>query len=497
MVVLLVVGISFVQGYTNIPFERLWELTPQSSIATGPTYSTIGGGDSTSDIKTQRFFTTDPNPYDLSEIACNIGTVIYKDFTANGPVSNRYVTRNFPYGNGHYYLIGTGVFLYNNTQYSAASYGSDPIHGYVTGTNTTVDDSVFGNAGPDYAACHICREPEQTGTLLAASVPKVAGIKNLDEACINMQLKDRVFQTKNFCTQSFNIGTNSYTFGNCDANDVDAIIRNPSYYGINPDPNNVLINVTSPIPSEPWPWDEYGDCSKAVSLCKNSPDYVRWKTAYNVSGFNQPWKVSDNEWAGTTGDNPLFDGYKYIYSVWWTHLQDTGFPFYTRDLYYIIFNMLPDENKVPTFSSFDVLNRTTDPVVGQRYNSIGRYYKEARTCSIFNVNLAGTEPISVLRERISQAFGRGINYVKCLTCDNPSADEPFDMHKFDIMRLPSANACMIIYENVILWTNATLPNGYNDNLPAGNYRVIVRDWYNSDLTNGCYMDNTVIIYKTS
>lgn len=487
MVILLYVSLGFLNNYTNIPFENLWELTPQSGTVTEVHAGNVGGVN-VGDITTKRFFTTGI-PFDLSEVACDIGTAIYKDFLANGYADTRPVSQVKKYGSGHYYLIDDGVFLYNNTMYSAASYGSDPVHGYVTGTDTHVADSKF-NVDSDHAACRICRYPEMPGDL--AGAVKVAGIKDLDETCINMQLKGRQLSGGGyFCDgSSFHIGTNGpYDFGNAWGYHVDEWIRSNV---VSPDPNNVLINVTRP--STGYSWDQLGDYSKTGAFCTDSNDYIDWEATGNY--WNQPWKVSDfpsedYSGPGNAQNNALVNGYLYIYQVWWTHLE--AFPGWNNK-YYIIFTMLPDENRSPSFTSFDILNSTANPVVGERSSRIGWYVREARTSSFFNVSLTGgqTESIEDLRERIAKAFMVDISKVTCTSCSNTPAGEPKDnIHSV-------GSDCLS--GGVILWTNATItPQNYDGRLPSGNYRVVVRDWsiWNDDDNHNCYEDKSVSIYKLS
>jgi len=473
MVVLLVVGIGFVQNYTNIPFEKLWDLTPQSGIATEPGYVS-GGGGSASDTMAKRFFTTAPKPYDLSEIACDIGTDIYNDFSVNGNKNSRSGI-NIDFGNGeHLYEVGKGTFIYNNTQYpdgqGIGQYGHSFPNNYVTGTDTRrpADSVVFGNAGPQYAACHICREPEQQGDLKLGFATKVGGIKDLDEICINMQLRDRKAYTKDFCRDTFYISGTGYKFGNCVGWELGG--------SGGEDYNNELINTALSNPNN-WQTFDSSNCAELTpSFCNNNNDYIRWIATVNA--YAVPWEITENYCATTLCDESnvkLVDGYKYIYYVWWDTAR-------SPIKYTIEFTAIPNENTIPTFTNFDTIGNYFS---NWRANDAGRLDKEPRTLAIFNVNLANPLAITTLRDKIGSLDARGRNAVTCSSCNSPPDSEP---KYFKTWTDADCSATKIT-----LWTNATVPGGNNGDLPSGNYRVIIRSWKVDG--NPCIYDRSAILYK--
>lgn len=513
MVVLLVIGVGFVQNYTNIPFEKLWELTPQSGIATEPGFGGGFHGGTAKNIKTEKFFTTGLPYSDLSEIACSIGTYIFKDFKQYG-----YMARpgdflyGFPITNSNTkkaIFINAGSFLYRNTQYPAATYGS--TGGVTTGTDTKQNDNVFAAASQDYKGCHICREPELIGTLLAASVPLVGGIKDLDEMCINAQLRDRNISSSYFCGGSpyiqyvngrnpprdgtFNIpGGGDVQFGNCIMGKTTT------------DNNNNLIQAGATGKK----WSDFSNgyvsglgivwnCgNEQIDFCDNSQDRIAWMAEKNKTVNN--WEAIED--GNLFNDNKLVDGRSYIYGVYWSPDDKQ---------YAIVFVLIPDENNIPIdpdgFYQIDEDHGNYFGGDNFRSNILGNRYIEARTSAIFNVTLTSNLSIISLRGIIANNDNLGDNIEKVdfsLTEPNVQSISQ-DWNHCDVQTSYFTSFVKSEFKSskIKLWTDATSDS--NGQLDVGTYRVVIRNWMGLYKFPGtyvgkeCYRDyeRSVSIYKIS
>ncbi len=84
MLVVIGVGLSMMRGKAEIPFEELWEKTPEEGVTTQPGIIPPTESFTTKMIWADRPLSAGDPTYDLSEIACQITQDIYNDFTPDG-----------------------------------------------------------------------------------------------------------------------------------------------------------------------------------------------------------------------------------------------------------------------------------------------------------------------------------------------------------------------------------------------------------------------------
>jgi hypothetical protein len=502
MVVLLVIGIGFVQNYTSIPFEKLWELTPQSGIATEPGYEGGGGGTSVSDNLAKHFFTTGSSN-DLSEIACFIGTDIYNDYSNNGEQGGRsglFVT-NIPFDRGN--LINSASFFYKDN------------------TNTSVNDAIFGATGAKYQGCHICRQCCAEGTGCTASQaestcgpssgPWPKGIQVLDELCINMQMRDRTVPASSgsyFCHGQTNdvsipYGASGYCSPSpCNGQFLTLSTSSNAQMGN----NNAGAQRAQNQGLAGWYSHSNGGDSDPLDYCDNGKDNIRWSAdVYDSS--NDHWKDSSgNPYKWLVKDdsnidknaNVLSNGWKYTYGVWWG----------SDGKYWLTFNLFPDEN-APYSSSQPIATDFSDlwtkifwskgwPGSFFRVNALGYKYWELRSSAIYYVQpTASTNLYQTVVTEIEKAAGSNQNNVVCGTCKSddclpllPKFLQSKDCN-FDLGGMP-----------IYMYTNFTDSNGnhwtdcQHDLLSGYRYKVIVKNWMSTDSSGCTYAyDRTVTILQ--
>jgi hypothetical protein len=455
MVVLLVVGIGFVQNYTNIPFEKLWELTPQSSIATEPGFVSGDTGKLGGISTTPHIFTSENN-WDLSEIACHIGKVIYEDYSMHGDggprtgIDNGKFDHGQPFGAQKGYLVGSGKFFYTGTA-----------------SKNDADETAMHSYDP---ACHLCTNspPPPNGF----PPPGAVGITNLDETCINLQFRDRTFGAQAFCSGSFASNKGGYN-GKFGDNDCGAD-RNPGQVG----------------------WT--GLCN---DFCDNGLNKVTWVADHDQDSTD--WNITD--WGIPEGDNSeiLTPSRYYIYGVVWS----------ANSKYY---NVLFAE--IPNFSAADTpetdWNTMLDPYFQYlppgtdqfRRGILGQVYPETRI--VADYILTPTQPITSIYSQIMIGDGtihglaniafNGLTQAQALakivfrTCS--AADKSNPTECIPAWTSTEGDKCWTVggstfgllkqnNEGIIVVVDAKDGSGQqiaspNQDLPIGySYRIIVQQWY--------------------
>jgi hypothetical protein len=329
MVVLLVVGIGFVQNYTNIPFEKLWELTPQSGIATEPTPD-IGGGYGDGDLLHDAHIFTSGSTYDLSEIACLIGKAIYSDYIKYGDKGSRsndalnggfdYIN-SLPASDANEYLIDAAFFNYSST--------------------TQFKDNEIMSFDPK---CHICRHQPYPVP------PPALLITDLDEACINLQLRDRNVSSNKFCFDPFATQYEEGRFGN--SNCFDSCPPNPA--------------GSSPT------WCDFCD-DNSIKFCPGpgGEDKIFWGAEKDTD--NAQWNITDKNFKEYTGDL-LTNNRQYMYAVFWNQKNAR---------YDVIFPMVPTTTTLPAGTEWNYIWQVLADKYNYRRNGLGIHYWQVRTMADF------------------------------------------------------------------------------------------------------------------
>ncbi|NIO45144.1 MAG: hypothetical protein GTN36_06375, partial [Candidatus Aenigmarchaeota archaeon] len=440
---------------------------PESGRPTEPEWGQGGTASfSALDFTAERIFTSAPGSYDLSEIACLISVDIYNDFKLNGESGARTSSvcglKGIPwnYWSTGYEgcLIGQGAFSYS------------------TSTNPANEGDFAAHANTLYHDCHICKEDP-------APVAGGAGINDLDETCINLNLRDRMVGSDYFChgAGGWGSGTNAgfldgtgkiSEFGNCvDGDDTQFNNNIGDWRGYSDGYQDIF---------------GYQDCGNEggatdgtadPDFCDNNHDMITWTG--NQETWLGDWKVKDTA-TGTTNSKPLTDGRKYFYGIFWIKADKR---------YDVVFVLIPNENAFNAdFREIweDLLDKDDK---FYRVNPLGNEIWQARTVANYRVNLVtDTSIVQTIMDLISKEAEISMENIECRPCGdgNPATDDwedcrpdawtverqcemsPHDEHFLKMPIKIKTNA-----------TNAVALGTCGVKIQGGKtYRVIVNNWWN-------------------
>lgn len=427
MLILLGASVGLIYGKTDIPFEKIWESPLETGIATEEKYTDESKKNlGTEGTELKNIFTTPGTELDISEIACYIARDIYNDYSNfgdEGPrVGMNYYKKGLPFTTGSAYLVGIGSFNYK-----------------LTASNKDTDEATLKAFD---SACWLCREP------VATTVS--TGITNLDEVCIDLQLRDRKVISVGFCNESFGTPYGDGTFSNNDC--------------------GAQLNTLA--------WRAHCDKLGTDEFCTaNGVDKIYW----SADPDDDSYAYNDTESDDTIeyDSNKLSDSRRYMYAVLWI-------PEGKR--YDVVFTVLPI--MASTSLDWDYIWKTLGQFQDNfRRNVLGNDYWEARV--IADYILTPANPINIhngLVKNIELAFvGEGrVDFKSCETFNecfpgwvstkNARCVEDFyagDVYD-DVQYMP-----------IRLLINATDADGnkitdadINKDIPAGTYRVVIKEWYN-------------------
>lgn len=446
MLLLLGASIGFVQGKTDIPFENLWKLNPETG--------TVGEGKyvnddqkniiDTSDIELDHIFSSGTY-LDVSEIACYIARNIYDDYHILGDGGSRADSSTFYWAKGlpknSEYLVGIGRFNYLQGPNS----NSDPDE-----TNITSFDS----------ACHLCRDPP--------SPPLSSGgtaITHLDEVCISLQLRDRkVAGTIDFCNEPFGASDGDGLFGD---NDCGATFNSAAWQS--------HCGKTNNFPNE---------------FCSNTgQDKIRWSAC--TDDDTTAWNVTEKDCGGHNSDK-LSNNRKYMYGVLW-NIEDKK--------YDVVFAIVPVNSFVAGMSWDYIWEQYKHD--NYRRNILGNEYFSARV--VADYNFTPTSPVNirnVLIQNIEIAQKGKVIFTPC-SSEQECFPRWISTEHCTIYVLGAGPYTDIRNLPIILLINATkadgtkfgsLPDDKNRDLLTGRtYRVVIQEWFNQNaqaaafnFMNTCY-----------
>jgi len=478
-IILVMIGLNFVHGFADIDFERLLQWRPQTGTPTEPGWGEGVTSYSVEDIKAERIFTKEPNAYDLSEIACHIATDIYNDYKKFG--DNGIRTGRCVYGlpfstymhdlepGNDVYKYGTGCLV------SAKSF----LYKQQTLPFDSYEVEFAKNGYPD---CHLCRNKTATPPL---------EIKNLDQTCINMNLKDRVVDNTDFCKGGFYSESGSAQFGNC----VDNQGGDDSVFG-----NNYVTSWKDASNGKFVLVGGLQNCENDVDdFCDNDEEKLGWSANTREGTWKyESWRVKDT--AFKRNDDILYGDSSsktpYVYGLFWIP---------EAQIYDIVFVVVPDKDARITNDFNEIWNK--DLKKGEdfyRTNALGNYYLEARTVANFIVTLSTDVNIyqDIMQNIATEAYGSSdkidkVHFQSCFGLDTcfPKVSAKSKAQCSILSGYQHYYAKdMFLEEDIYMYTNATdvddnLITNPNENLLAGKkYRVIVRNWwgrYRKCMLAGC------------
>ncbi len=476
LVLLLILTVGYVYGKTDIPFEKLWEQGPESGVLTNP--SPVTGGSITYEgINPAPHIFTTGNNWDLSEIACSIGKAIYIDYSKHGDSGPRTAIDNGLYDKGYIFGSQTGYLIDSGKFYYTAK---------ADASNT--NECLMQTSDP---ACHLCRQspsascsPTPTsascGSPPACCVsPGSVGIDNLDETCINLQLRDRKIGVGSFCNVNFrSTDGNDGFFGNndCGAN------RNVGQPGWN------------------------GRCS---SFCDGA-DKIIWSADHDQDSTD--WNVTDNGISEEANSESLQDKREYIYGVVWS-------TYYKN--YDVLFAMVPNfsatDTPVTNWFIIDDYFGYNSPTEMYRKGILGKTYPEARIVAdyllipsqpinniyndlIVHLSTIAFQGLTPAEARMKVSFKSCSDLGSCLPSWTPRGDACWTVGGDTFTLMQEKN------EPIQVLVDATDSSGskitdidYNKDLPAGKtYRIIIQQWYRGwNYWNGLWMDHCYDEYVRS
>ncbi len=485
LVLLLILSMGFVYGKTDIPFEELWNLGPESGLATDPSQIPNTGDYGSGGVDRAGHIFTSGGTWDFSEIACLIGNVIYNDYTRyadNGPHNlNSYEGKQIDYTNlipfeaaGGTYLLALGIFNY-----------SDTILPPLQANEIKINDSTQGGA----PGCHLCAITPggATSTYPASILPAGAqSVMRFDESCLNLQLRDRRL------------------FGSTDLLCKNLVIAPPSYTGTFG--NNQLKTVNN-VPDPPW------NSVLGATFCKQpSSDLnkIRWyaEPTQNDVGRNNiawPWNFTSSMGDDDSVTLYLQNPRQYIYGVFW----NGG----TKG-YDVLFQVVPTTTNraVTDWSSIwnSILTKGSEANSIYRRSGLGWTSWQVRV--VADYIFTPTQPISgsKLMANISKydlygtaseditkvLFNLCTDMSNCITGRNklPGAEyctfSNFDEGIKDFEKQP-----------IGLYIKATLADGVtpitvpSQDLPAAkHYRVIIKNWFNNNIKSKYYVAHSCYDY---
>ncbi|OGI12422.1 hypothetical protein A3K64_01160 [Candidatus Micrarchaeota archaeon RBG_16_36_9] len=367
MVLMLLVTVGFVSGKTDIDFAKLWEgqVPGTDFVSEGDFDNNPNPQYKINDIGLDHIFTAQGGPHDLSEIACYIGDTIYEDFKKNGE------------NNPGTLCEERGWPFYKNKQVCLV--GSPKSFIYQSGT---IDLLYFGLNEQKMSSrnCHICAAPVGDGNGV---------VPDLDQTCIDLQLKDRIVDSLDFCTHSLSIDGKDTRFGNCNDDGT------PSSNSGNND------------------WDNANDNSCGNNnneFCDNGRDRIAWYVANGVGDSYQDFLLQDNN--DNFNSKVMFSGKRYVMGIFWVP-DDNG--------YGVTFAMDPTQNPstIDYNGLIDYIGSTGN--VKRRHNVLGELSSEARASAAFYFTPTDDDlKIIDLRTAISSKLGTSLE--KVIFCNINSID---------------------------------------------------------------------------
>lgn len=405
--------------------------------------------------ETARFFTDEPNHWDLSEIACLISEDIYNDYSKNGNDGLRSdCSSDFIEYNKEGCFIKARKFLYG-----------------IKSSTFDKDEATFNDGdGEKYPFCRLCRTENAAGTM--------EGINNLDETCINYNLKYRTVGDLGFCNSSFPISSSGTArFGNCDDGSDDS-------FGNNIGKDGAKWYDFSDGPDIWDPFNSVNECGNDNNdFCDNERDMITWRAdnSEGESWASEKWRVTDNSddigfiIGGTTGNSEILsDERNYMYGLYWVP---------HKNAYTLLFTMFPDQNPVAysTKDWGDIWNKALKKDF-YRSNQLGQRFFEARQVANFLVTPeVPLIPYGDLRGSIASAMQIDADTkIKFLPCDSSDCfSMPVEISDEDCSYSESNP---LQYRDVVVRVFHTDTNGnaIKDSsiaLPSGKtYRVIVTNW---------------------
>ena len=423
-------------------FEELWKIGEGTGISTEPSPdlplppNPFG---SFEDIEVERTISDVDGPHRLSEVSCAIANDIWEDFKRNGKSALRVnsegetiVCASGRPSNKDQCLVGVGTFNYQK------------------GT-TSPPSSWEVDLSDEYPGCHVCP------------------IEDLDEVCINYNLKDRTRDSEKLCEGALTTPQGDARFGNCDCGDN----RNSGVSGWNDqcDGWKCVGACWCDGPIFDGTWCHCGN-DYINDFCDNNEDMITWVA--DTDG-TEKWKVKDNR-DDSYNSRVMSEGHQYIYGVFWVP---------DKERYYVLFYRVPQTGDGGT--SFDFISNLlgdfsmTQTTGFYRMNAIGNQYKEARTIADVEVTLANPISVQQLKTQIASATGLNIEDKKipCIdNCDGESCipDTPITLtqRKCGVAGV-GAGVWHFFLEPVTIYTDATSCTG--EFLAGKTYRVIIQNWW--------------------
>jgi len=460
MLVIMSIGINWVQGASEIDFDKAWYIGPETAIPTEPDLD-IGTTNSYNalSVAVTHIFTTAGNPHDMSEIACFIAEDIFNDFSKKGDTLPRSCSL---WG-------GKGVPFSINNDASGCLISARSFLYKTDASANPADEAALMTYD---LSCRLCR----VGNV---------GIKHLDETCINLQFSSgnismatnpRLVGARKFCDGTF--------FTDSDPQKLSQFGNN--HDGTTPTENKNLIAA----------WDGYcdQDANDEDDYCDNNMDYIRWQANRN-DGSQPSWPATDfsrvADWRTSavvwydynSGDNSvLTDGYEYMYGIFWIA---------EAKKYDIVFAMIPRQGTPETnFNKIWEEDLDWDKNFW-RTNPLGNIYVNLREVHNNTVVLAADTTISTIMIGLKDHSGVITDKIGCLACSNDEncINKIYDGQSTQIgdekcvdVNVDSVLTDAFKREPIEVRIKATKSDGTpvtcNDNLVGGRtYRVIVKNWF--------------------
>lgn len=440
MVVLFLLAAKPITEMMGIKFPEVFGFTPLDTSITGGDF----GGPKQNPFPIEEAFvpgiTGTGNPHQPSEVACVISKKIFDD----------YVT----YGNGGLRDAGEGKNCFDNQ--CVINAGSFKLADAILGPDNTGqqwENTLFGSSA--YGPCHLCREPP-------SSVGGGTIIPDLDEVCINLNLKDKKIGDTYICNSPFipYSKEGQVKFGNDDC--------------FKPSTNNIG-NWAKGSP------DGYcdGDNNDANDFCDGSTtsdpkNLILWIGESRGTDPNE-WRVSDDIYYNLDGNSVTLSKQpdQYLYGIIWDKS-------YSHNRYKVIFVRTPLQS---SSDSFNFLWNNDGFKTYKRTNPLGVWYNEAREIARVIVNPAVDTGIGDLAgdAGLKSVIDGSEKKVWCEPCSNKDeclATEPTTVDETLSFNFGSKPIKIQVDSRV----------GCAGILKSGSqYIVSVKNWYQDYLTSGRMM----------